>query len=124
MLLQPPTCISPNTPISLDNNLCAINKFTGAWMNPQRELSCYGCNPFGFHFNDRIQDGCYKWQFKIQCNEANKYFVENQWQAGQDCDGTLGITCHSITGRTYRLKEGKNNCGGLYRGYDIQGSWL
>lgn len=140
-MFTPPTCLSRTReernrigsqgigPIY--NNGCPANAMSGAWLGPQLEWSCYGCNPFGILFNDKVGDGCYKWQFKIQCNDENKNFVKNAWNPDlpQNC-GTLGITCNSITGERVTLKEGPNKCVyggttvGSFRGYDIQGHFI
>jgi hypothetical protein len=99
---------------------------SGAWLGPQLEWSCYGCNPFGIFFNDKVGDGCYKWQFKIQCNDENKKFVKNAWNPDlpENC-GTLGTICNSITGERVTLKEGTNRCSySNFIGYDIQGRFI
>ena len=132
-MFTPPTCLSQKEknrireygvgPIM--NNGCPANTMSDAWLGPQLEWSCYGCNPFGIFFNDKVGDGCYKRQFKIQCNDENKKFVQNAWNPDlpENC-GTLGVTCNSITGERVVLKEGTNSCAGRFVGYDIQGHFI
>lgn len=98
-MFKVPTCVDPQraTPIRVNN--CPRNENSDNWLTPVHELDCYSCNPFGVHANDRMQDGCYKWAFKIQCNEENRRFVQSQWvQHPERPCGTTEIVCHSIRG--------------------------
>lgn len=123
-----PSCIGNNNLVqSIVNPACPANLFPNTFLaNTQAE--CATCNPFAFFDNPLLKEGCYKWAFKIQCNDENRLFVENPWNPANDCINS-GITCPSIiTGvkSLPPLKEGKLNCGcgcskNLYRGYDIQG---
>jgi hypothetical protein len=129
-----PSCTSnQNLLQSVMQPACPANLFPNTFL-VNTEAECATCNPFGFYNNPALKDGCYKWAFKIQCNDANKKFVENPFNPSKECSTTFNpITCFDIVNGAETLslgslKEGNKSCGcgcsNPYRGYDIQGSFF